>query len=88
MDRCRQARYLMHTFREMSCDYEEDYAGHYIVVCGHNVQMRCFYYKDPSCQSGLCCIPFSEFEHAWHCYGTDSDIVFIDVKDTNNVGLH
>lgn len=80
-----QLRYLMHVFKNDCSYYDEDFAGHYIVVCGYNSEMKYLYYKDPSSQNGLCCISFREFEQAWHCHGTDSDIVFVDVEDSGNL---
>lgn len=60
---------------------QNEYCGHYIVLCGFDADKRCIYYKNPSFNEGLCCAKFDMFESARHSYGTDDDIVFIKLEE-------
>ncbi|EDO47560.1 predicted protein, partial [Nematostella vectensis] len=59
------------------CTGLDNYNGHFVIVCGYDLDSKCFYYKNPSKDENLCRMKFHAFESAWHCFGTDSDIVFI-----------
>lgn len=58
----------------------EHYAGHYVIVCGYNQGQKTIFYKNPSQEETLCCASIASFESARHCYGTDDDIIFIDLS--------
>ena len=57
-----------------------DFCGHFIVLCGFDQERKCVYYMNPSIREGVCCAKFHVFERARHSYGTDEDIIFIDLS--------
>jgi hypothetical protein len=67
-----------------NCNDYESYTGHFIVVCGYDLEKKCIYYKNPSYDIELCCVSFQAFEDAWHSYGTDSDILFVNIDNTTD----
>ena len=60
---------------------QNEYCGHYIVLCGFDADKRHVYYKNPSFNDDLCCAKFDMFEVARHSYGTDDDIIFIKLNE-------
>ena len=61
---------------------QNEFCGHYVVLCGFDMEKRCVYYKNPSFDDDLCCAKFGSFEAARQSYGTDEDIIFVRVEDT------
>ena len=78
-----QLRYLMQRYC-VGCSEYGRYMGHYVVICGYDLEKKCFYYKNPSYDIELCCVSFRSFEDAWHCYGTDSDILFVNTGNATD----
>lgn len=58
----------------------EHYEGHYVTLCGYDLERKTIFYKNPSREDAQCCTDMSLFELARHSYGTDEDIIFIDLK--------
>ncbi|XP_071946643.1 protein GUCD1-like isoform X2 [Antedon mediterranea] len=55
---------------------QNQYQGHFIVVCGYNLDNEFITYRDPGCQ-GMFHSKFDNFDEARKAHGTDEDILFI-----------
>ena len=71
---------LLLTYCTKCASATNDYCGHFIVLCGFDQERKCVYYMNPSKHDGVCCAKFQVFENARHSYGTDEDIIFVNVK--------
>lgn len=56
------------------------YEGHYIVLCGYNADKCVIFYHNPSLKEVECCVSISSFEEARKSYGTDEDIIFVNIN--------
>ncbi|XP_065830492.1 protein GUCD1-like [Oscarella lobularis] len=68
--------------RNRHSNKDEEYAGHYIVVCGYNKSKRTIAYHDPALEQGPTHTSLEVFEQARKCHGTDEDIVFVKINST------
>ena len=50
------------------------------MLCGYDLERRCVYIMNPSLREGVCCAKIDVFEKARHSYGTDDDILLIDMS--------
>lgn len=57
------------------------YQGHFIVVCGYDLNDRVVYYKNPSYREELCCSTIDHFNEARSSYGTDEDIIIVQLDN-------
>ena len=55
------------------------YQGHYVLVCGYMLKERQIVYRNPSVGDRECVMSFDAFENARTSYGTDEDVIFIDM---------
>ncbi|KAF2882812.1 hypothetical protein ILUMI_23324 [Ignelater luminosus] len=53
------------------------YQGHYIVLCGYDINNRKVYYRNPSLQDRVCMMPVETLEEARKSFGTDQDLILI-----------
>ncbi|KAL1501760.1 hypothetical protein ABEB36_007028 [Hypothenemus hampei] len=53
------------------------YQGHYIVLCGYDLDKQKISYRNPSFGDHVCTMSLSTFEEARKSYGTDEDAIFI-----------
>ena len=68
----------MTTWRSM-CPVETSYQGHYVVVCGYDLPRETIIYRNPSLHDRECAMSFQKFEEARSSYGTDHDVIFVDI---------
>lgn len=61
------------------------YQGHFVVVCGYNKKDKLVYYKNPSYREELCCCSMKSFDAARKSYGTDEDLLFINLNEDKEV---
>ncbi|CAG9770046.1 unnamed protein product [Ceutorhynchus assimilis] len=53
------------------------YQGHYVVLCGYDIERQKVFYRNPSFGDHVCAMSVSNLEEARKSYGTDEDIIFI-----------
>ncbi|XP_066249006.1 protein GUCD1 isoform X1 [Euwallacea similis] len=53
------------------------YQGHYIVLCGYDIERQKIFYRNPSFADHVCQMSLSTLEEARKSYGTDEDLIFI-----------
>lgn len=53
------------------------YQGHYIVLCGYDIERQKVFYRNPSFDDHVCQMSLSILEEARKSYGTDEDVIFI-----------
>ncbi|CAH1118419.1 unnamed protein product [Phaedon cochleariae] len=53
------------------------YQGHYIVLCGYDINSRKVFYRNPSFGDHVCTMSMTMFDQARKSYGTDEDIILI-----------
>ncbi|XP_060661861.1 protein GUCD1 isoform X1 [Drosophila nasuta] len=59
-------------------DKNKRYAGHYVVLCGYDMDSKKLYYHNPEVHDGHICRCLSEaMDTARTAFGTDQDIIFI-----------
>ena len=56
------------------------FQGHYVVVCGYDLPRKKIIYRNPSLCDRECEMSFQNFENARSSYGTDDDVIFVDVS--------
>ena len=61
-------------------DSTKDYQGHYIVLCGYDTGAGVIFCKNPSLEDVECCVNIPSFDAARKSYGTDEDIIFINMS--------
>jgi len=61
------------------------YRGHYILICGYNPRTNTYVYKNPSSDKSICFIPASLLEQSRKSYGTQQNIIFIDLSQENMI---
>jgi len=59
------------------------YRGHYILICGYHSQTNTYVYKNPSSDKPICFIPASLLEQSRISYGTQQNIILIDLTQEN-----
>ena len=63
------------------CDNSENqYQGHYIVLCGYDTDLGVIYCKNPSLKEVECRVNIPVFDMARKRHGTDEDIIFVKMK--------
>lgn len=55
------------------------YCGHFIYVCGYNDNKNLIYYKNPASNYNFSYTSYLNFEIARKSFGTDQDILFIQI---------
>ena len=58
----------------------QEYAGHYVVLCGYDTEAGVVFCKNPSLQDVECSVNIPSFETARKSYGTDEDIIFVNMN--------
>ena len=58
----------------------QQYAGHYVVLCGYDTEAGVVFCKNPSLQDVECSVNIPSFDMARKSYGTDEDIIFINMN--------
>ncbi|KAK9876439.1 hypothetical protein WA026_012752 [Henosepilachna vigintioctopunctata] len=53
------------------------YQGHYIVLCGFDVETQRVYYRNPTLTDRICVMPIRTLDDARKSYGTDEDTILI-----------
>jgi len=53
------------------------YQGHYIVLCGYDINSKKVYYRNPSLHDRVCVMSIDTLEEARKSYGTDQDLILI-----------
>ena len=61
------------------CGVKTAYQGHYVVMCGYNLPQRKIIYRNPGAHDCECVMSFERFDDARTSYGTDEDVVFLDL---------
>ena len=61
-------------------DSTEHYEGHYIVLCGYDTEKGVIFCKNPSLEDSECCVNIPSFDKARKSYGTDEDIIFVNMN--------
>ena len=56
------------------------FQGHYVVVCGYDLPRKKIIYRNPSLCDRECEMSFQNFENARSSYGTDDDVIFVDIS--------
>jgi len=59
------------------------YRGHYILICGYNPRSNTYVYKNPSSDKTICFIPASLLDKSRKSYGTQHNIILIDLSHEN-----
>lgn len=67
-------------FKEFIPSNESSFQGHYVVVCGYDLPKQKLIYRNPSLCDRECIMSFQNFENARTSYGTDDDVLFVDLK--------
>ena len=58
---------------------DTSYQGHYVVACGYDLPRQKIVYRNPSLDNRECVMSFQQFEEARTSYGTDDDVIFVDM---------
>ena len=58
---------------------DASYQGHYVLACGYDLPRQKIVYRNPSLCDRECVMSFQTFEDARSSYGTDDDIIFVDL---------
>lgn len=53
------------------------YCGHYIVICGYNLEKKKFKYRNPAKDNHVCITTFESLDKARTAYGTDEDAILL-----------
>ena len=61
------------------------FQGHYVVVCGYDLPNKKLIYRNPSLCDRECIMSFENFENARTSYGTDDDVLFVDVVTSESL---
>ncbi|KAG5878100.1 hypothetical protein JTB14_017970 [Gonioctena quinquepunctata] len=82
-DRFQKAEALGIFVRKLSVSITEIIAhlvkgpGHYIVICGYDINSRKVFYRNPTFGDHVCTMSMELLDLARRSYGTDEDIIFI-----------
>ncbi|XP_026474989.1 protein GUCD1-like [Ctenocephalides felis] len=57
--------------------WTKTYSGHYIVLCGFNLETKSYMYRNPTYKDRVCVMSFQYMDEARMSYGTDQDTIFI-----------
>ena len=83
----KKTRYASNVVKYLCCSTIPSYQGHYVVVCGYRLKEKKIIYRNPTYSDRECVTSFENFDDARTSYGTDEDVVFIDLDVTGqNVG--
>ncbi|KAG6553484.1 hypothetical protein Mapa_004396 [Marchantia paleacea] len=63
------------------CGLNTGYTGHYVVICGYDIDTDEFEIRDPASSSGSGRISLDALEEARKSFGTDEDILFISLDN-------
>ena len=66
--------------RSVTQSRNDDFVGHYILLVGYDRENDLFYYRDPGCDEGLCCIDSDSLDVARSAIGTDHDVIVVKMK--------
>ena len=67
----------------MSClGIKKPYQGHYVVMCGYKLKEKKIIYRNPGYIDRECVTSFEIFDDARTSYGTDEDVIFVDLDVT------
>ena len=58
---------------------DASFQGHYVVVCGYDLPRQKLVYRNPSLCDRECIMSFQNFENARTSFGTDDDVLFVDM---------
>ena len=64
---------------------DTSFQGHYVVVYGYNLPLQKLIYRNPSLCDRECIMSFENFENARTSYGTDDDVLFVDIMNTESL---
>jgi len=59
------------------------YRGHYVLICGYNKHLDAYLYKNPDGKQPLCYMPTKIFEKSRKSFGTQHNVVFINLFSEN-----
>jgi len=84
----RKINCLCHPSRSLHPKDRNSFLGHYILLCGYDGTNDQFFYHDPSCRSrGECVMHGSDLWEARSQYGTDQDILFVNLLPEHSTSL-
>ena len=76
----RPGRYTANVAKTLSCCCKKtSYQGHYVVLCGYKWAEKKIIYRNPGYSNRECVMSFQMFDDARTSYGTDEDVVFVDL---------
>ena len=78
----RRCRYTGNVAKTLSCCMKPPYQGHYVVMCGYNLNLKQIIYRNPGHSDRECVTSFEIFDDARTSYGTDEDVLFVDLDVT------
>ncbi|XP_024545147.1 protein GUCD1 isoform X1 [Selaginella moellendorffii] len=64
-----------------------DFAGHYVVICGYDLETNEFEIKDPSSSSCSDKLPLEALDEARKSFGTDEDILLISMDSLDDASV-
>ncbi|XP_028396431.1 protein GUCD1-like [Dendronephthya gigantea] len=76
MLKCNVCNYPWNTSDDTSSEYE----GHFLVLCGYDPNTEVIFCKNPSSYDDECCMDILSIDQARKSYGTDEDVIFIDMN--------
>ena len=77
----KHCKYTANVAKSLSCcTMKPPYQGHYVVVCGYILKEKKIIYRNPSYSDRMCVVPFDMFDDARTSYGTDEDVIFVDLE--------
>ena len=69
--------------RNISClGIKKPYQGHYVVMSGYKLKEKKIIYRNPGYVDRECVTSFEIFDDARTSYGTDEDVIFVDLDVT------
>ena len=82
----RHGRYTANMAKTLSCcRVKTPYQGHYVTMCGYNLKEKKIIYRNPGHSDRECVTSFEIFDEARTSYGTDEDVVFIELDLTGQI---
>jgi len=76
---CQPELFNNHTFCSLPVT-GTPYRGHYILVCGYNTANDVYVFMKPSASVRPCYIPASTLEKSWKSYGTQQNMVLVNLS--------
>ena len=65
--------------KELYPSSDTSFQGHYVVACGYDLPKQKIIYRNPSLCDRECMMSFQKFQEARESYGTDDDVIFVDI---------